>query len=840
MSLIDEAVPTVDEAPSAAVLQQQLDRQEAEFSEQRATMKELYLQKEAKIRQLEDELADLKTAAKLKEEELDFVQQNYKQEVESLHHIIRESVREAVSDAQAKLAHESQLWQQERLEMRRQIDELQAAAAAASSSFASAAASTEEDDSFLHSISKSLSKSVSNNSKAAGHKGGPTAAHDEVEASNEDLEEAMVRAKRDVEVLKSIVAPYQEEVASLKSRLREAEERRDRDAAAWEQRRLVQQQQLELERRNTEALKLSLNRLNEQYLGQQRRLSSENRHLVGLLDDDQKQALADFRTRKSGGSAGAENSHADSDGAAASATTTSEHQSTQSSSHAVEDGALAASSPLRDAQPTDSKSAVLRRSVSGGQLCEASGAAAAAAPSTGLAETGTASADTRSLANLSICSGSVSGAGRIVSEQSKDKAAKVKKAAQLSNSSVAKEWSNLQLEIDKARRKASAGCELCRNYEAQLQTAQAAQRERAEEATRLSTALRAETARAAELSAGLADAEARAGEAAERWREQADEFARQTDELRACLDQLESQRLSEFRAEVRAELARLLEDRTALQSELQQLERWYNHLLESRDGRTAQQMRDELIDLPDNLDDAQVLALQLREDLITARANLEHVRQRGRDQLAFAKQQLEEEVAMRRQLQAQLQSESDRLKSVQSELQAAAASRHELEDRLQRQREEAAEAEAALRSAEVELKARLGRSECEAAELKNRAAFLQVELQNAMSVQKDFVELSQSLQVQLEGLRQQDTAEVRWQFPEDAAACHSCQRKFAASAKPRRCLHCVRLFCQACTDKTVPAGPCRRPANVCSVCHTMLVKDAAPYFSDKAPSLTQQ
>ncbi|PAA87113.1 hypothetical protein BOX15_Mlig027921g1 [Macrostomum lignano] len=819
MSLIDEAVPTVDEAPSAAVLQQQLDRQEAEFSEQRATMKELYLQKEAKIRQLEDELADLKTAAKLKEEELDFVQQNYKQEVESLHHIIRESVREAVSDAQAKLAHESQLWQQERLEMRRQIDELQAAAAAASSSFASAAASTEEDDSFLHSISKSLSKSVSNNSKAAGHKGGPTAAHDEVEASNEDLEEAMVRAKRDVEVLKSIVAPYQEEVASLKSRLREAEERRDRDAAAWEQRRLVQQQQLELERRNTEALKLSLNRLNEQYLGQQRRLSSENRHLVGLLDDDQKQALADFRTRKSGGSAGAENSHADSDGAAASATTTSEHQSTRSSSHAVEDGALAASSPLRDAPPADSKSAVLRRSVSGGQLCEASGAAAAAAPSTGLAETGTASADTRSLANLSICSGGVSGAGRIVSEQ---------------------EWSNLQLEIDKARRKASAGCELCRNYEAQLQTAQAAERERAEEATRLSTALRAETARTAELSAGLADAEARAGEAAERWREQADEFARQTDELRACLDQLESQRLSEFRAEVRAELARLLEDRTALQSELQQLERWYNHLLESRDGRTAQQMRDELIDLPDNLDDAQVLALQLREDLITARANLEHVRQRGGDQLAFVKQQLEEEVAMRRQLQAQLQSESDRLKSVQSELQAAAASRRELEDRLQRQREEAAEAEAALRSAEAELKARLGRSECEAAELKNRAAFLQVELQNAMSVQKDFVELSQSLQVQLEGLRQQDTAEVRWQFPEDAAACHSCQRKFAASAKPRRCLHCVRLFCQACTDKTVPAGPCRRPANVCSVCHTMLVKDAAPYFSDKAPSLTQQ
>jgi len=44
------------------------------------------------------------------------------------------------------------------------------------------------------------------------------------------------------------------------------------------------------------------------------------------------------------------------------------------------------------------------------------------------------------------------------------------------------------------------------------------------------------------------------------------------------------------------------------------------------------------------------------------------------------------------------------------------------------------------------------------------------------------------------------------------------------------CRHCGQIFCVDCLGKTVNSGPHRRPARVCDVCHTILVRDATPYF----------
>lgn len=77
--------------------------------------------------------------------------------------------------------------------------------------------------------------------------------------------------------------------------------------------------------------------------------------------------------------------------------------------------------------------------------------------------------------------------------------------------------------------------------------------------------------------------------------------------------------------------------------------------------------------------------------------------------------------------------------------------------------------------------------------MKNKVQSLQVELDNSEAVQRDFVKLSQSLQVnmsvwlliyvktllqvQLEKIRQADT-DVRWQHEEDAIECNSCKKVF--------------------------------------------------------------
>ena len=145
-------------------------------------------------------------------------------------------------------------------------------------------------------------------------------------------------------------------------------------------------------------------------------------------------------------------------------------------------------------------------------------------------------------------------------------------------------------------------------------------------------------------------------------------------------------------------------------------------------------------------------------------------------------------------------------------------------------------------------------------------------------VQRDFVRLSQSLQVELEKIRASER-EVRWQFDEDVASCSTCSTSFSspqakvcahvpshlsdrvrgllhvsylsmsvectvcivntcllrcAIGSQRHCLHCGKIFCGSCLARSVAAGPARRAAPVCAVCYTLLVRESTPYFSELA------
>lgn len=49
------------------------------------------------------------------------------------------------------------------------------------------------------------------------------------------------------------------------------------------------------------------------------------------------------------------------------------------------------------------------------------------------------------------------------------------------------------------------------------------------------------------------------------------------------------------------------------------------------------------------------------------------------------------------------------------------------------------------------------------------------------------------------------------------------------------CRHCIRVFCASCLSHTVLSGPNNRASKVCDVCHTLLDRDTAPYFSTDPP-----
>merc|ERR1719410_283820 len=111
----------------------------------------------------------------------------------------------------------------------------------------------------------------------------------------------------------------------------------------------------------------------------------------------------------------------------------------------------------------------------------------------------------------------------------------------------------------------------------------------------------------------------------------------------------------------------------------------------------------------------------------------------------------------------------------------------------------------------------------EVGNLKKKVSSLQLDLDNSVAVQNDFVRLSQSLQVELEKIRQAEK-EVRWQHEDDIEDCSSCKNQFNMAKRKHHCRHCGRIFCADCLTKTVTSGPQNRPSKVCEVCHTLLVQ----------------
>ena len=135
--------------------------------------------------------------------------------------------------------------------------------------------------------------------------------------------------------------------------------------------------------------------------------------------------------------------------------------------------------------------------------------------------------------------------------------------------------------------------------------------------------------------------------------------------------------------------------------------------------------------------------------------------------------------------------------------------------------------------------------------------------------------LNDLFQIQLEKIRQAEN-EVRWQHEDDIEDCTNCKQAFSVTKRKVRssgkldrgsvrifctewfslmkhsnrisvywylsllfqhhCRHCGKIFCSDCISKTVISGPNSRQFRVCDICHTILVKDAMPYFSTEPPS----
>ena len=168
-------------------------------------------------------------------------------------------------------------------------------------------------------------------------------------------------------------------------------------------------------------------------------------------------------------------------------------------------------------------------------------------------------------------------------------------------------------------------------------------------------------------------------------------------------------------------------------------------------------MQNEIIDLPEQMEDIHLLLLRYREELITSKLAKERLEEKLRSEVSFLKAQVAGKQQAKEDVEDQLTTEVEQLKekiylleSCKSELEAEQKRRKEYEENQVKHRETNANLQSQMDSQIVE------RHELEnkIVEMNARIKNLQQELDNSVAVQTDFVRLSQSLQMELEKIRQ--------------------------------------------------------------------------------------
>ncbi|KAK0068772.1 rab GTPase-binding effector protein 1 isoform X2 [Biomphalaria pfeifferi] len=409
-----------------------------------------------------------------------------------------------------------------------------------------------------------------------------------------------------------------------------------------------------------------------------------------------------------------------------------------------------------------------------------------------------------------------------------------------------KEWTLLQNEMKLAREKLGRPCSMCKNYESQLQTVQEELKNVKTEIKHTERSLASEQRTNKNLLKYQTELEEALKNAAEDAQSQISHLTNKLVDCEKYIKDMKEQIMATH-VQLQDYSKTLVDGRQEAQNELIKLQE-ENDSLVDKYSKTAQQLQNEDINLPNNLEDMQLLLLKYREEIISAKVAKEHTEETLRSEIVFLKSQVmgeqQEKCTLEETLTQEisaLQAKVGELEILLKELEKELASKSEVQTKLQESENSLKTIQAKSKQLILKMQERLeemdkrkSKLESENHILKNKVQALQVDLDNSEAVQRDFVKLSQSLQIQLEKIRQAEN-EVRWQHEDDVEDCNNCRQPFSVTKRKHHCRHCGKIFCSDCTNKAVNSGPNFRPAKVCDVCHTILVKDATPYFSTEPP-----
>nr|XP_018910268.1 PREDICTED: rab GTPase-binding effector protein 1 isoform X2 [Bemisia tabaci] len=386
--------------------------------------------------------------------------------------------------------------------------------------------------------------------------------------------------------------------------------------------------------------------------------------------------------------------------------------------------------------------------------------------------------------------------------------------------------------IGSATSVASSGvCNMCENYEAQLVAAQ----ERSRDLEKQLCTLERYKEELSKETAFRKDMEEKWNEKKEEHKLQIQELQKKVEEADKSLKELKHI-YSTTKSEVTQRLSKLDEERRQTEARLNHLQR-ENENLVGKHSKRSSELQSEMINLPDVVPELQEMLLRRLDDLIAAKVgqekaeemveNLRYEANMLREQLESAQKN---QICSEQRLQSTIHNLESNLHRAESEKQQLSAQLKELEARVISLQQETDDLKLEYDKA-VEAR---GTLEYELKESRKKITALQIDLQMCERTQKDFVQLSQSLQQELEKIRESDN-QVRWEHDEDVDECHNCKAPFSVTKRRQHCRHCGRIFCTACLSHQVKSGPHQRPSKVCGICHTLLDRETAPFFSTDPP-----
>uniref|UniRef100_A0A8C7L725 Rabaptin, RAB GTPase binding effector protein 1 n=1 Tax=Oncorhynchus kisutch TaxID=8019 RepID=A0A8C7L725_ONCKI len=772
---------------------------ESEFNQKRAKFKELYLSKEEELKcqaaslegaqselsrvqaQLEQAQADMENikavatvSESTKQEAIDQVKGQWQEEVASLQAIMKDTVREYEVQFHQRLEQERAQWNQYREVVEREMGELRhrlSEGGQEEENLENDMKKAQEDAEKLRSVVMPMEQEI------AALKVKLTVAEDrvkELEASKvkelNHVLEAEKSCRTDLEmyvaVLNTQKSVLQEDAEKLRKELHEV------------------CHLLELERQQHNQLKHTWQRANDQFLESQRLLMRDMQRIENVLSSEQLRQVEEIKKRdqeedeKERISQAKESEWADCE----------RSLNAHGSMHSL-DSDLVAGGPmdlykdgLRRVQSTDSLGSSPGLQGLGGYNHKAKSAshldesdfgplvgADCGAPE-GLAGFG----DTLSVSSIQLT------AGHFLLTKDQEKAIKAMTPEQEETASLMssishahdttfltpsgyrlvsdQEWNLLQQEVKNAGRKLGRRCDMCSNYEKQLQVIQGQEAETRDQVKKLQVMLRQANDQLERTMSEKQELEDSVKQGNEETTAKVAALMHRVQESESLLKTLQ-EAFSQAKRNTQEQMAVLMQSREQVAEELSRLQRDNDSLTgKHRLHLSLQQQED--FKLPTMVQELQSLVLQLREDIVVVRTAADHLEEKLKAEILFLKEQLQAEQCLKENLEDTLQLEIDGCKEeivVDNNCDVLVS---QLESSLAEKRKTLASVQGLKSSLEEQLRELTTTKtalEAQALDEKDKALRLQTELDVSEQVQRDFVKLSQTLQVQLERIRQADS-----------------------------------------------------------------------------------